>query len=279
MDKIKILVCCHKPGNFYQDEVYTPIHGGKAISNVDLGILGDDTGDNISAKNKRYCETTVLYWAWKNLKDVEYIGLNHYRRKFKTRITQENIDKLMDGKDIILVKAGNTSRPIMDLLHNLTCLEDICIFIDTILEIYPEYRESIINYYYVNNKLIPFQMFVTRRSEFEKYAQFLFSILFRMEERIRPAQYTRLNRNIAYMGEFLLGLYCIHNKLKIKYLEMEGECQDNRSLLMRICGYVKNEFVFKMLRHPRRIPAYLGAIPGLKEDNIHLPNIFKNETA
>ena len=44
---VKILVCCHKPGEWLSDDVYMPIQCGKAISKYDLGIQGDDTGDNI----------------------------------------------------------------------------------------------------------------------------------------------------------------------------------------------------------------------------------------
>jgi hypothetical protein len=54
------------------DDIFMPVQGGKAISDIDLGIQGDDTGENISAKNPYYAELTILYWAWKNLKNVDY---------------------------------------------------------------------------------------------------------------------------------------------------------------------------------------------------------------
>ena len=78
---VKILVACHKPGVQVHNGVFLPIHVGKIRSNIDLGIVGDDSGDNISAKNNIYCEMTAVYWAWKNL-DADYIGLCHYRRLF-----------------------------------------------------------------------------------------------------------------------------------------------------------------------------------------------------
>ena len=89
--KIKILICCHKPSELPEDGIFLPIHCGKAISSVDLGIQGDNEVngqpcDNISDRNETYCELTAMYWAWKNIKkiypDIEYIGLNHYRRYF-----------------------------------------------------------------------------------------------------------------------------------------------------------------------------------------------------
>ena len=82
MAKIKVLVCCHKATYVPNDDVYLPIQVGKANSKIDLGFQGDDEGKNISEKNFSYCELTAVYWAWKNLKDIDYIGLCHYRRFF-----------------------------------------------------------------------------------------------------------------------------------------------------------------------------------------------------
>ena len=65
MNKVKILVCCHKPDKFMSDDVYMPIQVGKANSKFDLGIQGDNEGDNISIENPHFCELTGLYWAWK----------------------------------------------------------------------------------------------------------------------------------------------------------------------------------------------------------------------
>ena len=47
--------------------------------NIDM--LGDNTGDNISEKRESFNESTVMYWAWKNV-EADYYGLFHYRRYF-----------------------------------------------------------------------------------------------------------------------------------------------------------------------------------------------------
>ena len=79
------MIAAHKPYWMPEEPCYLPVHVGRALHpDIDLGFAGDDTGDNISAKNPHYCELTALYWAWKNLA-ADYIGLVHYRRYFTRR--------------------------------------------------------------------------------------------------------------------------------------------------------------------------------------------------
>lgn len=82
--KLKILVASHKNVKVPDSDIYLPIQVGAALTDEVFSspYIQDDTGDNISEKNKRYNELTALYWAWKNLKDVDYVGLCHYRRYF-----------------------------------------------------------------------------------------------------------------------------------------------------------------------------------------------------
>lgn len=80
--KIKILIATHKEAIFPKNEIFMPIQVEKALSNKDLGIQGDNTGENISKKGPCYSELTALFWAWKNLNDLDYIGFCQYRRYF-----------------------------------------------------------------------------------------------------------------------------------------------------------------------------------------------------
>ena len=82
VSNIKIFVAHHKPWYIYEDDIYVPIQVWKKNAKVDLWILWDDTGDNISEKNSNYAELTAQYWVWKNydLSDVDYVWFCHYRR-------------------------------------------------------------------------------------------------------------------------------------------------------------------------------------------------------
>ena len=68
----------------WKSDCVEPIQAGKARTGIDLGLLADDTGDQISAENARYGEMTAWYWVWKNYlpahPELTHIGFSHYRR-------------------------------------------------------------------------------------------------------------------------------------------------------------------------------------------------------
>ena len=76
---IQIFAMTHKPFSVPSDPMYVPLQVGRALHD-DLGYIGDDTGDNISALNGYYSELTGVYWIWKNVTNADYVGICHYRR-------------------------------------------------------------------------------------------------------------------------------------------------------------------------------------------------------
>ena len=80
MPKIKLYVCCHRPAPVPEHPLLVPIQVGAALAGERFaGFLQDDAGENLSAKNRSYCELTAQYWAWKN-QTADYYGFFHYRR-------------------------------------------------------------------------------------------------------------------------------------------------------------------------------------------------------
>ena len=65
------------------DDTYYPVMAGNLFVES-KNIQGDDTGDNISDKNRYYSELTGIYWAWKNRKE-DIVGCCHYRRYFTAK--------------------------------------------------------------------------------------------------------------------------------------------------------------------------------------------------
>ena len=80
-EKIKIYVATHKKVPMPEKSIYQPIRVGAALNEDDFGYVRDDTGDNISNKNKNFCELTATYWILKN-DNSDIVGLKHYRRYF-----------------------------------------------------------------------------------------------------------------------------------------------------------------------------------------------------
>lgn len=223
MNKVKIFVACHKPCDVLHDDVYTPIHVGRSISDFKdkMGdMIGDDTGDNISDKNPYYSEMTAQYWAWKNVHDCEYIGFCHYRRYFEIDFTNENVDKIFNDNSTDVIVVG----PILRIegryhyLKNYVCGEDLTILLYTIKRLYPDYYQDVSDY--ANGYIdYPLNMLVCKKSLFDEYAQWVFSILFECEKRIKLSPYSRAQRVFGYLSEFLMPVYFTHKRCKIKAIK------------------------------------------------------------
>ena len=215
--KVTILVACHKPATVFENDVYTPIHVGRTVSKCKdemANMIGDDTGDNISVKNPYYCELTAQYWAWKNL-DCEYVGLCHYRRYFETEITVDNIDRILGAHaDVLLAKPLVEREYMGNRLCYSTCREDVEIFMRCLQKVSPEMWKTCLKFLN-GNVIYPFNMFVMRKTDFDNFAAWQFSVLEEMEKYVKLSGYTRMRRLYGYMAEMMLPMWCIYNNKKI----------------------------------------------------------------
>lgn len=232
---VKILVCCHKKTELPFDEDFLPIHAGKALSDVDLGMVGDDTGDNISGLNPYFCELTAQYWAWKNLKDVDVIGLCHYRRFFKLsggvgrtyrqkRVDRKDIDTslipmLLNGYDVILPKPIITGKAIYDLFSAYMTEVQMQIYLRLFFLMHPEYKNVMVDYLN-GNRYIGCNMAIMPWRLFCRYNEFLFGFLFKAREYIKPLPYSYYNRSFGMFSEILLPVFCKVNNLKERHVPM-----------------------------------------------------------
>lgn len=278
--KLQILVCCHKADSYIRtDEPYLPVQVGKALHpELDLGFQNDNVGDNISEKNACWCELTALYWGWKNLNDVKYLGLCHYRRYFDYDINDNNIDRLLKDHDIVVVKQTNKmwskfERP--RNLMNTTSVEDYFLYMDTMLAMHPEYKKEIISYYYNSRKSYPYTMFITTKEVYDDFCEFIFPVFEEIEKRSKEHGYTRQKRFIAYFGEYSLGLYILCKKLRPKSLPLKfvGQEQIKPNMFKTICKELIR-FIYIMVDNMRPSPKDV-VVPdavkvGFKADNIEL---------
>lgn len=275
MKTLKILVSCHKNCEVPQNSCFLPIHVGKALSDVDLGFQGDDTGVNISDRNRKYSELTAVYWAWKNLVSVDYIGLCHYRRFFEMDISVEAIEKALNESDVILAKPE--IRPFSNaiLLERLVSKEDLYILLTSILRLYPEYRDTVINYYFNSNKWHRFNMFICKWELFDKFAEFMFNVLMDAEKNMLPSGYSRINRGVGYWGESLWAVFCIQNNLKIRYVKTKNldypSCDNMKSKIRTWQYNMRKNIAFYLARGfaYKKIPMTNAVLTGFKNDGMN----------
>lgn len=250
--KAKILVCCHKQDICETNEPFLPIQVGKAISNVDLGILGDDTEDNISAKNSSYCELTGMYWAWKNISDADIIGLCHYRRYFDFHsfgndwapysikdtdqfpmmdrsIPTGILDKVRKGA-VVIAKPTNCQLSIMAdycCIHNS---DDFKVLHRIVCETQPDQiKRAFFKVMYCSNTRPSYNMFIMRKDDFDSYCQWLFDLLSNVERQIDITHYSAKQRRIfGYMGERLFKVWLLANEKKTikKPVVWFADCDD-----------------------------------------------------
>lgn len=233
-EKFQILVATHKEYVMPNQKIYLPIHVGKD-GKKEIGFIGDNTGDNISRKNKNYCELTALYWAWKNL-NSEYIGLCHYRRYFSNKglktaklqkndsifsqiLSEENINDLMNNYDVILPNKRNyyieTIWSHYKHAHNIKDLEKTKIIIN---DCYPEYMDSF-NKVMNGTKLHLFNMFIMKKQLFDEYSEWLFDILQKLENEINIENYNPYQARVyGFISERLFNVWIEYQSLKVKEL-------------------------------------------------------------
>ena len=233
--KTKILVCCHKKDFMATQYPYMPIHVGKALhSDLELGIPGDDTGDNISVKNGSYCELTGIYWAWKNLKDVDIVGLCHYRRYFdlssaksknrepyirheyRSAVDSKVIDKLFVDYDIVIPGYSYIYESLMDEYAMAHSLSDIKVVEQTIKALTPEYTDAFNHVMKERNYYCGCNMLICKKQLFDDYCKWLFTILFEVEKKTDISNYDNYQKRIyGFISERLLNVYIYKHKLSV----------------------------------------------------------------
>lgn len=236
--------------------LFIPVRCGAVYDKREnITMLGDNTGDNISEKRNSFCELTVQYWAWKNVK-ADYYGLCHYRRYLsfasqiyseskeernngcvsenyitkkvleKHGINENTMRKIIEDNDVLVCKAIRSSKNNYDSMkmakeyHNI---DDMDMTIKIINKLYPEMKD-IVREYMSSYDVRLYNCFIMKKDIFNNYCEWLFSILFELENSINMEYYgVQKYRTPGTIGERLFGIYCLYLKksIKVKLKELQ----------------------------------------------------------
>lgn len=191
-----------------------PIQAGAAIADKQIAPLFDNTGDNISAKNKQYCEMTATYWVWKNTYH-EWKGIEHYRRHLLVTpaMLMDDVNAILPLPYICYPDTLTQFRRFVgeDVLHAL---------LNALQRLHPEEYECYLSilhgqYQYTYN------LVCARCTVFDDYCAWFFHISEYMETMADDVPALMETRALSYVAEVLTNLYFMshQNDLHIKHVE------------------------------------------------------------
>ncbi len=275
MKKTTIFICAHKEVPLPQHPFFLPIQAGAALHEHITNYQPDDEGENISKKNPHFCELTCHYWAWKNLKNVDIVGLNHYRRyfDFTRKWPQFSADKrfvstdeffhqdyifpdletLLQEYDIILPTARHWRVSNTQQYNDYHIAKDWEMLRQIIKERSPQYIPSFEKTMDHSNKSVGYNMFITHWKHFNAYSEWLFDILFEVERRVPPTEDPIQSRIYGYMSERLINVFCNYHHLRIKSIPliMPLDEYDNHQKISNFRATyrrIKNNLIYKINR-------------------------------
>lgn len=247
---VRVYSVFHKPYWFPDNELYVPIQVGfsEPIERDGKPIIRDGSGDNISQKNRTFCEMTAVYWIWKNAYH-DYVGLDHYRRHFclrrtgdkKARIVRyDELSGLLSDDCILLPKQRHywieTSWSQYAHAHHETDLVETR---NIIQEKYPDFVpafDKILNKTHGHR----FNMMIMPWKMFSDYCTWLFDILFELEKRLNISSYNDYDSRVfGFIAERLVDVYVERNHIRVK--ELPYVFMDKEHWSVKIARFLKRK--------------------------------------
>ncbi len=203
----------------YHPDLYSyeqPIQAGAALAEKMIADVKDNTGINISEKNRMYCEMSAVYWVWKNAKH-DWVGIEHYRRHLliKPEMLTDDIDVILPLPYICYPNEVAQFRRFIseDVLNAL---------IKALKDLHPaefeEYRSILYGQYQYT-----YNMQCSRWDVFDRYCSWFFEITEYMETMSDKVPEIKTTRALSYVAEVLTNIYFMsHQKeLRIRHVEKE----------------------------------------------------------
>jgi hypothetical protein len=206
-----------KPLSFHPElcPYEVPIQAGAALAEKSIADVKDNTGVNISKKNRMYCEMSAVYWIWKNT-DHDWIGIEHYRRHLLVKP-----EMLMDDIDAILPLPYICYPNEMSQFLRFTTEKVLDALLKALKALHPDEYEKYHHILYGKYQYT-YNLVCARRYVFDNYCRWFFEITEYMEAHFAGEVPELLEtRAFSYVAEVLTNLYFMYhqNDLRIRHVE------------------------------------------------------------
>lgn len=168
---------------------------------ISAEALLDCVGDNISERNKQFCELTGLYWIWKNACE-DYVGLVHYRRHF---LLPDNwLERMEDNRvDAILPVPLYVAPSIAGNYMERHIASDWEYLMEYFMSELPTEYEAA-SRIFSGNLYSPCNMLIARKEVLDKLCEWMFPILFAVAAHGGEKEDPYLNRYPGFISERLI---------------------------------------------------------------------------
>jgi len=205
------------------EECYlTPIQAGAALTEKRISDVLDNTGDNISDRNRDFSECSAIYWLWKNAEKKDYIGVCHYRRHLAVT-TADLAKEFEEGVDLI-----NTIPTVMlpsikeFFTKNFFYAKDVELIEEAIEKLFPDYMQDYEEmgegFIYLANNI-----FMMKKEWFDRMCEFVFGVILYVDDFYREQGFVRQDRYAGYIFEYLYAVFVRHHakEMNIVYTDMK----------------------------------------------------------
>lgn len=189
------------------------IYAGASLAGSMAKNIGvrDDSGENISYKNRQYCELTALYWIWKHAQE-DIVGLAHYRRHF---VLPDNWAELMAANniDVILPVPSFVFPSISDNYcerHDASDWKFLMHYFENHEPELLQFAEKIFN----DNLYFPCNMLIAKKNILNILCEWLFPIVDAVVENGGEKTDRYKNRYAGFISERLITLFFLYNEEK-----------------------------------------------------------------
>lgn len=179
-------------------------------------VLTDCEGDNISNRNKQFCELTGLYWLWKHAGE-DYVGLVHYRRHFimpddwLLKVANNDIDVILPVPLYVAPSIAENYKA----RHIADDWEYLMRYFENNLP--DEYHQAI--EIFAGNLYNPCNMFIAKRNVLDDLCTWMFPILDAVWKHGGIKEDSYMNRYPGFISERLITYFfeARRNKYNIVY--------------------------------------------------------------